>query len=82
MTTAIIAAGAVGLLLLIAAALLRRRARATAPSHHPDSEELRAEIAGEIARSGDVAAIKLYRQRTGASLIDAKAAVDRLGSTS
>ncbi|GIF41700.1 hypothetical protein [Actinoplanes xinjiangensis] len=79
MTTAALTVLAVGLLLLIAAAQVRRRARASAGSHPTTPEDLHAEIAAELARNGDVAAIRLYRQRTGASLVDAKAAVDRIG---
>ncbi|MEU8238149.1 hypothetical protein AB0C07_07890 [Actinoplanes missouriensis] len=78
MITVAVAVGAAGVLLLLAAAVLRRRRATAAPFRPVDPETLRAEIAQELARSGGVAAIKRYRQRTGASLAEAKEAVDRI----
>ncbi|MFI5844023.1 hypothetical protein ACIA8K_30435 [Catenuloplanes sp. NPDC051500] len=62
-------AGAVGILLLLSSAVLRRRTRALDLGR----------VEAALARGDRMAAIKTYREGTGAGLIEARDAVDRIG---
>ena len=69
---------------LIAAAFLvgyvlggRKQREPLAPPAAPDLEALEA-VRSTLEREGKIAAIKAYRERTGAGLRDAKLAVDTL----
>ena len=69
--------------LLIACAFLggyvlgRIKGDSLAPPAPPDADALEA-VLPILERDGEVAAIRAYRERTGASLRDAKSAVDSL----
>ncbi len=52
--------------------------KALAPPSPPDAEALEA-VRPIFEREGKIAAIKAYRERTGAGLRDGKAAIDSLG---
>ena len=85
--------GALSVVLLLAAAALRARDRRVAPlavierrlaaimdhlgvaEPEPDTSG----VAAYVAAGKTVEAIKLYREQTGASLLDAKNAVDEIG---
>jgi ribosomal protein L7/L12 len=85
--------GALSIVLLLAAAALRARDRRVAQlavierrlaaimDHlgvaEPDPDT--SDVAAYVAAGKTVDAIKLYREQTGASLLDAKNAVDQLG---
>lgn len=73
MTYIALAIGIVGVLLLISSAALRRRIRVA-----PEDAALRAEVQTALARRETVLAIRLYRERTGAGLLEARDAVERI----
>lgn len=65
--------GAAGLVMLIAGQYLGRRA-VTAP----DPEALRVEVSDTLGRDGWAASVRIYRERTGAGLLEAHDAVRRI----
>jgi hypothetical protein len=79
--TALVAAGlalgVAGLVMLIAAQYLGHRAVTT-----PDPRVLRAEVRNTLDRDGWTASVKIYRERTGAGLLDAHDAVRRIARES
>ncbi|BEL06107.1 hypothetical protein Q0Z83_042980 [Actinoplanes sichuanensis] len=68
-----LALGAAGLVMLIVGQYLGRRA-VTAP----DPETRRAEVRDTLGRDGWTASVKIYRERTGAGLLEAHDAVRRI----
>jgi ribosomal protein L7/L12 len=69
MTYIALGVGAVGILLLLSSVVLRKRARTL------DLDRVEA----ALARGDRTAAIRTYREGTGAGLIEARDAVERIG---
>jgi hypothetical protein len=67
------ALGATGLVMLVVAHYLGRRA-VTAP----DPDVLRTEVRTTLDRDGWTASVRIYRERTGAGLLEAHDAVRRI----
>jgi hypothetical protein len=68
-----LALGAAGLVMLITAQYLGHRA-VTAP----DPDALRAEVRATLDGAGWTASVRIYRERTGAGLLEANDAVRRI----
>ncbi|GAA4972107.1 hypothetical protein [Actinoplanes utahensis] len=77
MITIALLVGAVGVGMLLVSGVLRRSKR-SAPEHPADAGSLHAEVRALLAEDGDTAAVRLYRRRTGAGLVEAKDAVERI----
>ncbi|MDP9792752.1 ribosomal protein L7/L12 [Catenuloplanes nepalensis] len=71
-TIALVLGGA-GLALLLLGAVIRRRRRPADPA------TLRADVRAALDRGADVLAVRLYRERTGAGLLEARDEVARIG---
>ncbi|GLY02325.1 MULTISPECIES: hypothetical protein [Actinoplanes] len=77
MITIALLVGVAGGGMLLVARFLRRRTRSV-PEHPVDVADLNAEVLSTAAGQGDVAAVRIYRRRTGAGLREARDAVDRI----
>ncbi|MGL5852803.1 MAG: hypothetical protein ACRCZD_18650 [Phycicoccus sp.] len=80
LTTTGLVVGAVALLLLAAAAVLRRRRGGATGTSDLTTSDTVAEVEALMARDQRVDAVRLYRARTGASLVDATRAVDDIAA--
>ncbi|TCB98391.1 hypothetical protein E0H26_08375 [Micromonospora zingiberis] len=69
--------GVVGGVLLIVAHYLRNQASRMTDRGVAGRAALRAEVLDTLARAGWVASVKVYRERTGAGLLEAHHAVSR-----
>ncbi|MEU8235482.1 hypothetical protein AB0C12_38345 [Actinoplanes sp. NPDC048967] len=70
--------GLVGLLMLVVSAYLTRRARALAAGRPIDVEAMRADVGTALDRDDPATAVRIYRQHTGAGLLQASKAVDQI----
>jgi ribosomal protein L7/L12 len=70
--------GLVAAVMLVVAAGLRFRDQTRAHLGVPESEPETADVVARLSKGDTVGAIKLYRRRTGASLLEAKNAVDEM----
>jgi ribosomal protein L7/L12 len=77
--TWILVIGGVGLVMLVAAEILIRRDRRASAARPVDEEALRQDVAVALHGGDLVAAVKIYRQKTGARLTEAREAVERIG---
>ncbi|WP_433789104.1 hypothetical protein [Actinoplanes sp. CA-252034] len=78
MLTVVLALGAAGLLMLLAARHLERRAAAPPDLDAGARTALRAEVGEALVRHGFVTSVRIYRERTGAGLLEAHGAVRRI----
>jgi ribosomal protein L7/L12 len=74
--------GAIGILMLLGSAYLNRRARRADDGRPVDMEALRTDVMAALARDDLAQAVKIYRQRTRAGLVEAAGAVQRIDSES
>jgi hypothetical protein len=74
----VFAIGAAGIVMLIVSAILNRRARLARAGRPVDLEALRADVLAAMDRDDLLEAVKIYRRVTGARLLDATAAVQRM----
>ncbi|GAB7046866.1 hypothetical protein [Catenuloplanes indicus] len=79
--TIVLVLGTTGTLLLIASAVLHKRPdgrREDGRYPGADPVTLRADVLAALDRGADVRAVRLYRERTGAGLLEAHAEVARI----
>ncbi|MEU8660712.1 hypothetical protein [Actinoplanes philippinensis] len=69
--------GGAGLVMLVVAQCLGHRAVAA-----PDRDAVRAEVRDTLGRDGHAASVRIYRERTGAGLLEAHDAVRRIARES
>ncbi|MCA2217433.1 hypothetical protein [Jidongwangia harbinensis] len=70
------AVGGIGIVMLLLSGLLNRRTRSAGDGRPVDEEALRAEVLAAIDRDDLTTAVKIYRQRTGARLLEASTAIE------
>ncbi|BCJ49900.1 hypothetical protein Asp14428_13750 [Actinoplanes sp. NBRC 14428] len=70
--------GLIGVLMLILSTVLVRRGRAAAARRPINPQALQADVEAALDRDDLVGAVKRYREHTGAGLVQAKEAVDRI----
>ncbi|MGL5818006.1 MAG: hypothetical protein ACRCYR_10610 [Phycicoccus sp.] len=80
LTTTGLVVGAVALVLLAAASVLRRRRGDATGTSDVSTSDTVAEVQALVAQRQRVDAVRLYRARTGASLVDAARAVDDMAA--
>jgi ribosomal protein L7/L12 len=78
--TAAFAIGALGIVMLIVSAVLNRRARHDREGRPTDMEALRTAVLAAVDRDDLIEAVKIYRRETGARLLEATDAVQRIAS--
>jgi hypothetical protein len=72
--------GAAGIIMLLGSVYLNRQARIAGDSRPVDMEVLRADIMAALARDDLTEAVRIYRRRTNARLLEAADAVQRIDS--
>ena len=70
--------GLIGIIMLVVSAYLTRRARVLAAGRPIDVEAMQAEVGTALDRDDPATAVRIYRQHTGAGLLQAGKAVDRI----
>ncbi|MGL4176716.1 MAG: hypothetical protein ACRCSN_11615 [Dermatophilaceae bacterium] len=80
LTTTGLVVGAAGLVLFAAAYVLRRRGTDVTRTSDVPVLETAAEVRALMAQGRRVDAVRLYRERTGANLVDAARSVDRISA--
>jgi hypothetical protein len=70
--------GAAGIVMLLASVYLNRRARRADDGRPVDMEALRTEVVAALSREDPTEAVRIYRQRTNAGLVEAAEAVRRI----
>ena len=70
--------GALGIIMLLGSAYLNRRARRAAGDRPVDLDALRTDVVAALARDDLTEAVRIYRQRTHAGLLEAAGAVQRI----
>jgi hypothetical protein len=78
--TVALAIGAVGIVMLIGSAVLNRRARVAREGRPTDMEALRTAVRAAVDRDDLVEAVRIYRRETGARLLEASDAVQRIAA--
>ncbi|MDR7321003.1 MULTISPECIES: hypothetical protein [Catenuloplanes] len=80
--TIVLVLGVTGVLLLIASAVLHRRPEPGGGHPAADPVTLRADVRAALDAGADARAVRLYRERTGAGLLEAHAEVARIARES
>ena len=70
--------GGIGIVMLFVAAYLNRRARSARDARPVDMDAVRTDVIAALDQDGLAEAVKIYRQRTGARLLEATEAVQRI----
>ena len=74
--------GGLGIIMLLVSAPMIWRSRRATAQRPVDWEALRTDVSTALANDDLVAAVKIYRERTGAGLADAAREVQRIGNKS
>jgi len=78
--TVALAIGAIGIVMLIVSAVLNRRARVAREGRPIDMEAVRTAVRAAVDRDDLVEAVRIYRRETGARLLEASDAVQRIAA--
>ena len=77
-TTLILFLGGLGIVMLIASLVLNRQARPAAEERPVNMAAMRAHVKAAVERDDLVEAVRIYRRETGARLLEASDAVQRI----